>query len=154
MLNNLHTIRLTVGIFLTLISFSCHQQKEVLPIDDTPVIEVQSIEPVLSDSSIFGKPQIICLQTADNSLIARVSKIGIDENLLFIFSRRFDNTIYSFHKDTVKKDYIIDFKPFTIPPKFISEPDDEALISYVYEHNNVECIGLDDNPVLFIYTLK
>lgn len=53
--------------------------------DDVKTITLSSIEESFQDTSYFKNPQVVVLETRDESLLSEMTRIFMDDGKLFIF---------------------------------------------------------------------
>lgn len=83
----------TIVCAFTLLFFSCkpNTQKADINSKDAKIITLSSIEESFQDTAYFKEPQVVVLETLDNSLLTEIEKISMDDNILFIFDRQLHN---------------------------------------------------------------
>ena len=88
-------IIISVLCFFSIVFFGCKKstQRADVDLDRTVTISATSIEEVFADTSYFGKPQIIVLETLEESLLSEMSRIAIANNNLFIFDKNLMNIL-------------------------------------------------------------
>lgn len=76
-------------IFSFIILFGCKKAiiKEPVNMDGVVTISASSFEETLQDTIYFKKPQIIVLETTEESLLSKINRVSYDENLLFVFDK-------------------------------------------------------------------
>ena len=81
--------KLIILYLSSVVFFGCGKknQKASVNMDGVTTISVSSVEETLQDTSCFKKPQIIVLETIEESLLSRIDRISFDENRLFIFDK-------------------------------------------------------------------
>ncbi|WP_106832092.1 6-bladed beta-propeller [Parabacteroides pacaensis] len=78
---------ITAMCAFSILFFSCKENAQKTEIDskDVKTIAVSSIKESFQDTAYFKDPQIVVLETIDESLIANINRIFMDDNILFIY---------------------------------------------------------------------
>lgn len=86
MKNNIIITFLSVSFILF---FSCKEnvQKSAIGFDGVKNITLSSIEESFQDTSYFKNPQIVVLETLEESLLSEISRVFMDDSILFIYDR-------------------------------------------------------------------
>ena len=83
-------ITLMLGLSSSLF-FSCKEKieknKDSL---SASTITLSSMEESIQDTVYFKKPQIVVLETTEESLISKITKIAMDDNILFVYDKYSD----------------------------------------------------------------
>ena len=115
---NMKKKRLLFLCFSLFFFFSCNKadRKAYIDLDGYTTIVASSIQETLLDTFSFKKPNIVILETIDESILGEIKRISFDDNKLFIFDSKvmqvlvFDiNGKYInkiFHKGQGPKEYI------------------------------------------------
>lgn len=65
-------------------------QKDDTDSKEVKTITLSSIEKSIWDTTYFKKPQIVVLETKEESLISKITKMAVDDNILFIYDKYAD----------------------------------------------------------------
>ena len=83
---------ITLLFFSFALFFSCknRDQSRLNESGAEKIITLTSIEASFQDTAYFKTPQVVVLETTDESLLSEISRIITDDNLLFIFDNQLD----------------------------------------------------------------
>lgn len=80
-------LALLIALFNNVIGFEWGMPKVNAEISNVPTITLSSADEILPDTSCFKKPQIVVLETVDESLLSEISRISSDGDQLFVLDR-------------------------------------------------------------------
>ncbi|WP_106832093.1 6-bladed beta-propeller [Parabacteroides pacaensis] len=71
----------------SILLFSCKENAQKADIDskDVKTLTLSSMEEAFNDTAYFKGPQLVALETTDESLIANIDRVFMDDNKLFIY---------------------------------------------------------------------
>jgi len=76
-----------------------------------------------------------------------------NENLIN-YVRRFDNIIYQFHGGEIAKEYVVDFKKYSVPDNLKKENDEMKVLDYCRENNRIFAMSnvVDNGQRIMFFT--